>query len=267
MLKKLLKSMVHRWKAPPQFTGPYATWAEAKSHSTGYDAEMILEKTRISSGKVRDGEAPYERDSVVFERVFYSYALLAGLLRASSEFGNRLTVLDFGGSLGSSYYQCRAFLETLTELRWWVVEQEKHVDCGKREFSNEELRFAYSVEEVLQQARPDVLLLSSVIQYLENPHAMLDYLLSQKVPYLILDRTPFLTKTSKDLLSIHHVPSSIYKASYPQWHLGYYGILKQIEVNYTILAEFEAQPYAVLHLGDVTSATRGLIARHHSIHG
>jgi putative methyltransferase (TIGR04325 family) len=153
-------------------------------------------------------------------------------------------------------------LETLSELQWWVVEQKKHVDCGKSEFANGQLHFAHTVEEVLQQVRPDVLLLSSVLQYLENPHGVLDYLLNQRVPYLILDRTPFLTRNSEDILSVHHVSPAIYKASYPQWHLGYDRVLEQIRVHYQVVAEFDAQPFATLRLGEVTSTTRGLIARH-----
>jgi len=50
------------------------------SASTGYDNDMILEKTRLALLKVKNGEAAYERDSVVFEDIQYAWPLLAGLL-------------------------------------------------------------------------------------------------------------------------------------------------------------------------------------------
>ena len=84
------------------FVGDYGSWAEAEHASIGYSAPNILERTRLAMLKVKNGEALYERDSVVFDRVAYPFPLLAGLLRARSMDGNRLSVLDFGGSLGTT---------------------------------------------------------------------------------------------------------------------------------------------------------------------
>jgi putative methyltransferase (TIGR04325 family) len=85
--------------------------------------------------RVRDGECAYERDGVVFEEVQLSFPVLAGLLRASAADAGRLAVIDFGGALGSSYYQCRKFLSLLPDLAWAVVEQENFVRCGREEFA------------------------------------------------------------------------------------------------------------------------------------
>jgi len=75
-----------------------------------------------------------------------------------------LNVLDFGGFLGSSYYKCRGFLTGVKTLRWNIIEQEKFVDCGKEMFENSELSFYYSIEECLESEKPQVALLSSVLQ-------------------------------------------------------------------------------------------------------
>ena len=87
------------------WSGNYTTWEEAQAKCSGYDSDNILEKVKTSLLKVKNGEAVYERDSVLFEDIQYSWAVLAGLQRAALENNGNLCVLDFGGSLGSSYYQ------------------------------------------------------------------------------------------------------------------------------------------------------------------
>lgn len=105
------------------FSGPYSSWAEASKKATGYHSEVILQKVKEAALQVKSGNAAYERDSVVFHKTEYSYPVLAGLLAAAAANGGKLSVLDFGGSLGSSYYQCRGFLRDLQELRWSIIEQ------------------------------------------------------------------------------------------------------------------------------------------------
>ena len=50
-----------------EFVGNYSSWAEARANSTGYDSEVILNKTKDALLKVKRGEAAYERDSVTFD--------------------------------------------------------------------------------------------------------------------------------------------------------------------------------------------------------
>src|SRR5215212_9351800 len=110
------KSVRRRQTARPHVT--YATWEDARRHATGYDDPVILEKVASAALKVKCGDAAFERDSVLFESVQYSWPVLAGLLWVASSSGNKLNVLDFGGSLGTSYFQNRAFLEHISDLRW-----------------------------------------------------------------------------------------------------------------------------------------------------
>ena len=77
--------------------GDYSSWNEAVAASTGYDAELILEKTKTALLKVKNGEAIYERDSVLFNEIQYTWPLLAGLMWVAAQSRRRLNVLDFGG--------------------------------------------------------------------------------------------------------------------------------------------------------------------------
>lgn len=205
--------------APPDvicYTGNYATWAAAVQDSLGYDSAVILEKTRDALLKVKDGEAVYERDSVLFDRIHHSFPVLAGLLRAAQAHDGRLCVVDFGGALGSSYFQCRDFLGVLRRIEWLVVEQPAHVACGQANFASEQLHFLPNIEECLLSHQPNALLLSGVLQYVPSPYALLNSLLQHRIKHVIVDRTAFL-HSDRERLTVQHVPSSIYPASYPAW--------------------------------------------------
>jgi len=197
------------------FEGDYATWGEASTQCTGYDAEGILAKVLDATRKVKCGEAAFERDSVLFDHIEYAWPVLSGLMWVAARNGGRLNVLDFGGSLGSSYFQNRNFLQTLPEVRWNVVEQVNYVEAGRAYIQNEQLKFFRTIEECLQTNQPNVILLSGVLQYLPDPYSLLKELLAIQASAVILDRTCYLNQGKRELIKIQHVPATVYAASYP----------------------------------------------------
>ncbi|MBU6399990.1 MAG: methyltransferase, TIGR04325 family [Verrucomicrobia bacterium] len=229
----------HRRSRPGNvFTGDYGSWAEAARDSTGYDAAVILEKTRDAILKVKAGAACFERDSVLLDHAEYPFPVLAGLLRAATLEGGRLRVLDFGGALGSSYFQCRSLLGGIASVEWLVVEQPAHVACGRQHIQSNDLRFYETAEACLARHRPDVLLLSGTLQYLPQPYATLQRLLAYGLAHVILDRTPFLS-ADRDRLTIQHVPPVIYPASYPAWFFSETKFAAVIRVaRYAVVADF-----------------------------
>lgn len=239
------------------FEGPYASWSEAAGHATGYDSDAILSKVKEALLKVKSGEAVYERDSVLFHEKKYSYPLLAGLLRAAAANEGRLHVLDFGGSLGSSYYQNRGFLASLKQLKWSVVEQEKFVACGREHFQDQELRFYGDIDQCLNREKPDVLLLSGVLQYLQDPSALLEYAGRLDFKHILVDRTPF-ADVREDILTVEVVPASIYEASMPFWIFKSHKIHDALKERYSLAAEFDALD-GVMEYGDVKIYFKGLL--------
>lgn len=220
------------------FTGDYGSWDQAQRDAVGYDAAVILEKTREALLKVKRGEAVAERDSVLFDHVQYSFPVLAGLLRAALAAGGELGVVDFGGSLGSSYFQCRSFLRGVRRLEWMVIEQPAHVACGQQHFASEELLFYPTVQEAVGRHRTNTLLLSSVLQYLPDPYPMLRDLLQHGLECVIIDRTAFLT-ADRDRLTVQQVPDSIYPASYPAWFFSETRLTRTVtEAGYRLVADF-----------------------------
>jgi putative methyltransferase (TIGR04325 family) len=220
------------------FKGDYTSWSEAERHSTGYAAAVILERTREALLRIKRGEAVYERDSVLFDRPEYAFPVLTGLLRAALMRGGRLCVVDFGGSLGSSYFQHRRFLSSAAGLEWCVIEQPSHVACGREHFEDGQLRFYETVEECLAHHRPDVLLLSGVLQYLPDPYAALERLLAHSLRHVIIDRTAFL-EADRDRLTVQTVPEWIYPASYPAWFLSETRLTQTMTAaRYGLVADF-----------------------------
>lgn len=220
--------------------GDYKSWEEAKRLSSGYDAPQILEKVRNALLKVKKGEAVHERDSVLFHQIEYSWPLLSGVLLAAAFTNGRLSVLDFGGSLGSSYFQNRKFLSLLCDLSWNIIEQKHFVDEGKKYFEDDRLHFYYDIKECVEKENPNVLLLSGVLQVLENPYNTLEDLLSYNFPFVIIDRTPFHTK-ARDRITIQRVPPWIYEASYPCWIFNKKNFLSFFEnKGYRLIESFES---------------------------
>ncbi|MEM4655160.1 MAG: TIGR04325 family methyltransferase [Thermosphaera sp.] len=218
--------------------GDYQTWEDAKKDSIGYDSDKIIQKVRASLLKVREGKAIYERDSVIFDEIQYSWPLLAGLMYAAAKSGGVLKVCDFGGNLGSTYYQNRKFLARMKEVSWSIVEQRHFVDVGKTDFENDQLKFYYDLQFCVIERNPNVLLLSSVIQYTEKPYEVLNELLKHNFEFIIVDRTPFNTKP-RDRLTVQVVPPWIYEASYPCWFLHESKFLQIFkDHNYNLLESF-----------------------------
>lgn len=241
------------------FAGDYPTWEAASQDCGGYEAPQILEKVRQSTLKVKRGEAAFERDGVVFEKPQYSWPLLASLLCAASENGGKLNVVDFGGSLGSIYFQHRRFFHHRPAVCWTVVEQPHFVDVGCREIAEGPLRFCASTHEAAERDNACILLLSGVLQCLADPHGTLRELLSHNWSHVILDRTAFVTSRSNDRLTVQTVPASVYEAKYPSWFLSEGPLLKRLCVNYEVVAEWPALDSFPLE-GDST-AYKGFFCR------
>jgi len=214
--RRLFKNVIKKpTSTNSMWSGNYANWTIASDHCTGYDAGNILEKVKMSILKVKKGEASYERDSIAFDELEYSTDLLEILKDISWNNNSELNIFDFGGSLGSTYFQYRNLLPD-SNLKWKVIEQPHYVDCGRKFVEDERLKFYYSIEDSISGEKSKVLFLGSVLQYLEKPKEFIREILEYGFEYIIIDRTGFI-ENDQDRLAVQNVPESIYKASYPVW--------------------------------------------------
>lgn len=221
VLVRFLTGLLYGWR------GNYATWQDAQKRCPGYNSDIIFNKVKNALLKVKNGEAVFERDSVLFDKVQYSFPLLSSLNQVALNQNSTLNVLDFGGSLGSSYFQNRNLFNQLPHFNWNIIEQEHFVTEGKKTFADKHLNFYYNIEECLEKQKINVILLGSVLQYIEQPYLLLNELTLKKIDYIILDRTPIFL-AEPDRITIQKVPKSIYEAQYPCWILNESKIINSI---------------------------------------
>lgn len=246
-----ITAFVRDWLLPPKiltlllrhrrqvyWSGDYPDWETAAGRTQGYSDPNILQKVLSSTLQVKAGEAVFERDSVAFAEPDYSWEVAAALLYCAAKQDGRLYVLDFGGALGSLYYQYRIFFQHLKKVHWHVVEQKHFVKAGKKFVSDASLSFYETVEQSQKKNAAQLLILSGVLPYLKNPHEQCSSFLPEQFEYILLARTPFTDKdTGRDRLTIQTVKEPIYNAQYPSWFFSKSKLLSNFKDNYEILFE------------------------------
>ena len=203
-----------------RFSGYYKTWKEAESAikkingGKGYAEEDISNAVLRATQRIRKGSAAYERDSVLFYKQEWNAQLLAALYYITQSIGKfRFDLLDFGGALGSTFFQHQLLLKN---INWNIIEQKGFVDIGRKEIP--EISFFYDVQEYIDTGKAcDVLYISSVLMYVSDPYDCLETLLKKKFKYVIIDRTYYNNNLDSDRLCLQRVSDGIYPAMYPSW--------------------------------------------------
>ena len=243
-------------RATIEFSGRFATWEDAQRVTTGYEAEVILNRVAEATMKVLRGEAAFERDAVTFERMIWPWPMLAAIGAQAARDQGELRVLDFGGALGGTYLVVRQFLGAKTNLRWNLVEQPHFVRRAAQLSLPPGIAFFDNVAEAIASMKPNVVLASGVLQCLPRPFEVLNQLVEIGAETLIIDRTPCLPGT-QDLITVQSVPSDIFPASFPSWLFAKDRILNSVDRQYRAVASFETSDRLLFEYGLV--AHRGWI--------
>lgn len=229
--------------------GNYPSFDAAKKLCKGYDEDHIVRKIAETTLAVVSGDAVYERDGILYDEINVNHQLLAALLLVAGRNDGKLTIIDFGGSLGTSYYQNIGFLSHLKEINWCIIEQSSFVEVGKNGFENEHIKFYHDLGECFaDQKEVNIVLISSSLQYMPKPYEILAEIQNQQIPYLMLDLVGFNDK-NVDRITIQHVPPIFYgvEAAYPCTFFSKLKLYQQLENNYNKVFEFisEHQKYYI----------------------
>lgn len=216
------------------------SWDEIVTKYGSYSTDEIIQACSNSLLKVKNNEYPYERDSVLFDKIEYSWALVSFLMMIASENNSKLNLIDFGGSLGSSYFQNRKIFQFFSEVKWAVVEQKKFVEYGNKFFSDKSLNFFENIGEAINENNAKAIVLSSVIQYIEDFEALINQIINYNFKWIFIDRVGFSSQENLQRLSIQKVPKQIYEAIYPCWFFNYQKFIELFGKNYEVFGEFES---------------------------
>lgn len=235
-LMRKLKFWLQKKRQSAYWQGDCVGWNETLAKCKGYDAPEILENIKQAALQVRDGKAAYERDGQLFYDTEPCWYIFGSLLKIAINAGGTINLIDFGGSLGSTYFQNRPFLSDLKNIQWNIVEQKHFVDFGKQNLENNELHFFEDLRTAKEKSGADTILLSGVLSYIENPYLLIREIIRLNFKYVIVDRTP-LTKKYDDILTIQYVKNKQFRSSYPTWVFSYYSFKHAWEGKYKILTQ------------------------------
>lgn len=178
---KLVNRNNHSWLA---LIGPYDSYEEAAQRSSGYESKVILDKVYKAVVDVLEGNSAYERDGTTFA-IRPSIDHLRRIL--STHLKENDVVVDFGGGLGGAFVNNRDLFSHLN--RYIVVEQSNFAESG-RELSHKHELGIHFVDDIFHlPVKPDIVILSSVLQYLSDREKVLCEIDRLQPRCIIIDRT------------------------------------------------------------------------------
>lgn len=240
------------------FSGPYKNWGQAKKNATGYDALQILEKIKKTT-LLQKNDNVFVRDGVELDKPDHSHPLLTALLSLLLN-KSEINIIDFGGGLGSTYYNCKQLITNENyKINWHIVEQPHFIEIGRIDHQTKELLFYDNID--LIKSNVDMIILSGVLQYLLNPFDFIVDFKNKKYPFIFIDRLicHFNSQQATSIM-VEHVPKHIYKASYPCYVFQYQEILKYYTDQYDIVYEFNANE-GRQNLGNIDVLYKGVLLK------
>lgn len=230
-IKNFFKSLL---PSAVRFIGPYSTWDQARAISKGYNDSALLNKIiETSVNAYRQGK--FERDGVMLEKPAISWPLIALINEIGLE-KRMVTVLDFGGGSGSSYNMIRHLIASDIHLDWVIVEQEEMIEAVERHGNPLEIRFLKNLSELISP--PEIILVSGVLQYLQEPKVIIEQLLALNARFILIDRTPFCVDLH-DSVYVQCVSFYGEEVSYPVRFLSFEELTGQIH-SYKVIDHFKA---------------------------
>lgn len=197
-----------------RIVGSFDNWHKAILSSGTYNNKEIFINSKKSFLRVINKEVNFERDSVTFDTEKLNKPLISLLEKIrKNKKKNFLNILDFGGSFGSTYFQNKKILYDKTKYQWDIIEQKKIIDFANKTIKIENLNFYKSLDHYIKNIKPDVVLFSSVLHYLEFPFKIIEKLFKKKIEYFIILKTPFTKNDNQIRIQVN--PRYIYKANYP----------------------------------------------------
>lgn len=231
-----------------RFAETSLTWEElVGSHGT-YSNSYLLDRIEAHSRTAWNDLTIYERDGFFLRKQDFQWQALAAIFNVARKIEGKLCVVDFGGSFATLARQIEQIFGNRAGIDWLVVEQEAIAKRG-RTLGLENVTFFSDLDEALNRHDPHVFLASSSLQYLRNPHAVIQMICESNIEHIILDRTAVDVNASEDVLTAQTVgklesttqkSGFSGKAAYPAWILSEGKLLLSLEEKFEVYFSFDS---------------------------
>lgn len=229
-----------------RLSGVYSSFSEALARST-YPGGAPITQDLAAAQDVLPGEAHFCRDGIRFLYPPRGLSLsAAAVLAAAAQKKDTTRVLDFGGGAAALYLTHRSLWASIPGLSWNIVEREQLVREAKPIFSGLPINWYTSIKDACADHQPDIVILSSVLQYLNDPSATLHSICGLLPTWLVIDRTP-VGANGPDIVAMQKSPRNLHGSSYPSWIFGSNGaVLIPAQAYECLLNQFSDDP-VLLH--------------------
>ena len=184
-------------------------WESAVSGSSGYQSPQTISTIEGSDPVVDKWTA--DQNFLGNRYLQVASAILSGLNFEKLKSDTPLRVLDIGGGLGEYFFLLSDNLPNL-KFEWLILETPALCELAKLKHGESSgISWTNALNDSSQTF--DIVLLSSVIQYVEKPYALIE-LAMQKAPLLIFNRLP-LSTNPHNLVCIQRPGLLETKGSYP----------------------------------------------------
>ena len=129
---EIVKGIFFSKKSKYGFHGNYTCWEEVSKQVTGWETDIIFDKINQSTNQLEKKDGFFERDGEIISSTNQNFPLIYSLINSINIEKKELSIIDFGGSLGTHYKRYRQFINNGIKISWAIVEQKKYVDYAKK---------------------------------------------------------------------------------------------------------------------------------------
>ena len=216
-------NFIIEWFLPPKikvwvrallsrFTGfrKVESWESAVRKSSGYESVNIVEPIVAAARQLQSNSQTTFVSNPRYQQI--AAGMLFSISQERFSNGEPIRVLDVGGAGADYFYQFQEFAPHIN-FDWTVLETPVLAEAMSNEFGRNltNLRWVSSIENTNETY--DVILCSSVFQYVEKPFELLATLV-KKSGFLIVNRIS-LVDSSEHFVAMQRIITNGKRASYP----------------------------------------------------
>ena len=216
------------------WSGCYADWNAASRACN----DIPIESQRLAYERalleVLEGRALYERDSLLKHEPVCCRPLLDVILSFYNQGIACPTVLDFGGGLGSVYFQHKRWFTADKPISWNVVERPEIAATGRRLVKDSRLSFFDSLDTAVQRP-PDIVVANCILPMVPEPETLLASFAALSPRWFFIGRMPVANRGGHNLISRQIVPRFIYDSESPFWFFDESACVRMLSSNFQIV--------------------------------